>query len=48
MGLSAWAKEEADSGCLPVVCCSLSPSQPGRIFAMLELCQEEAFPMSEG
>lgn len=48
MGLSAQAGEEADSGCLLVVCCTLSSSQLGRIFAMLELCQEEAIPMPEG
>lgn len=47
-GFRPRAGEEVDSGCLPVVCRSLSPSRPGRIFAMLELCQEEAFPAPEG
>lgn len=47
-GCWPWDGEEADSGCVPVACCSLSPSQLGHIFAMLELCQEEALLMPEG
>ena len=41
VGWGCWprAGAEADVGCLPVACCSLSLSQLGRIFAMLELCQ---------